>query len=164
MKLTAYMLLILWAALFAGDGFSAEAPSKDDVVAALKEVTVYFDVNVGEPEKLAGRLQLIEKTHSDLIASGLTPRFIVGIRGKASNFFTKDDDRIAANDLPFKKKILARVAQFQAAGIRLEQCRLAADMQGLHEADFLPQLELVSNGYVAMIGYQQQGYAYVPMD
>ena len=46
----------------------------------------------------------------------------------------------------------------------MEQCGLAADMQGIATTDFLPQLEMVGNGYMAMITYQGQGYAYVPMD
>ena len=164
MKRMAQMWVVISAVLFAQYGFSAEVNSNDDVVAKNKEVKVYFDVNIGESEKLATRLQLIDKTYGDLIAAGLTPRVIVGIRGKASNFFTKDDDYILETDIPIKKKISARVVQFKSAGFRLEQCSIAAAMQGITEADFLPQLEIVNNGYVSMIGYQHQGYAYVPMD
>ena len=68
------------------------------------------------------------------------------------------------SDLAVKKKILAQVVRLKAMGLRLEQCGLAADMQGIARTDFLPQLEMVGNGYVAMITYQGQGYAYVPMD
>jgi hypothetical protein len=124
------LLLLLFAACSA---FPALADAAEAAAVNTREARVYFDVSLGEPEKLVLRLGLIEKTREDLIAAGLTPRIVVGIRGKA-------------------------------AGMRLEQCGLAADMQGIARTDFLPQLEVVGNGYVAMITYQGQGYAYVPMD
>ena len=155
------LLLLLFAtcSLFPALAGVAEAAAVDS-----GEARVYFDVSIGEPEKLALRLGLIEKTRGDLIAAGLTPRIVVGIRGKASNFFTRDEDYVLESDLAVKKKILAQVVRLKAMGLRLEQCGLAADMQGIATTDFLPQLEMVGNGYVAMITYQGQGYAYVPMD
>ena len=160
---TAYRILLLL--LFATCSvFPALAGAAERAAMDSGEARVYFDVSIGEPEKLALRLGLIEKTRGDLIAAGLTPRIVVGIRGKASNFFTRDEDYVLESDLAVKKKILAQVVRLKAMGLRLEQCGLAADMQGIATTDFLPQLEMVGNGYVAMITYQGQGYAYVPMD
>ena len=160
---TAYRILLLL--LFATCSvFPALAGAAERAAVDSMEARVYFDVSIGEPEKLALRLGLIEKTRDDLIAAGLTPRIVVGIRGKASNFFTRDEDYVLESDLAVKKKILAQVVRLKAMGLRLEQCGLAADMQGIARTDFLPQLEMVGNGYVAMITYQGQGYAYVPMD
>ena len=160
---TAYriLLLLLFATCAA---FPALADAAERAAANTGEARVYFDVSIGEPEKLALRLGLIEKTRDDLIAAGLTPRIVVGIRGKASNFFTRDEDYVLESDLSVKKKIQAQVVRLKTLRIRLEQCWLAADMQGIAKTDFLPQLEMVGNGYVAMITYQGQGYAYVPMD
>ena len=160
---TAYrmLLLLLFAACSA---FPALADAAEAAAVNTREARVYFDVSLGEPEKLVLRLGLIEKTREDLIAAGLTPRIVVGIRGKASNYFTRDEDYVLESDLAVKKNILAAVLRLKAAGMRLEQCGLAADMQGIARTDFLPQLEVVGNGYVAMITYQGQGYAYVPMD
>lgn len=160
---TAYRILLLL--LFATCSvFAAAVQAAESVSANAGEARVYFDVSLDEPEQLAVRLGLIEKTRADLIAAGLTPRIVVGIRGKASNFFTRDEDYVLESDLAVKKNIHAQVVRFKAAGLRLEQCGLAADMQGIATTDFLPQLEVVGNGYVAMITYQGQGYAYVPMD
>ncbi len=150
--------------LFTGTALPAQAIAADPPTGTGKESKVYFDLSIGEPEKLAVRMRLIEQTRDDLIAAGLTPRIVVGVRGKASNFFTKDEDYVLESDLAVKKKILAQVVRFKDLGLRLEQCGLAADMQAIAKADVLPQLELVGNGYMAMIIYQHQGYAYVPMD
>ena len=160
---TAYRMLLLLLFVTCSV-FPALADAAGRAAVDSMEARVYFDVSIGEPDKLALRLGLIEKTRDDLIAAGLTPRIVVGIRGKASNFFTRDEDYVLESDLAVKKKILVLVARLKAAGMRMEQCGLAADMQGIATTDFLPQLEMVGNGYMAMITYQGQGYAYVPMD
>lgn len=48
--------------------------------------------------------------------------------------------------------------------IGIEQCRIASGFQDIAVTDFLPQVELVANGYTSMIGYQSQGYGFVAMD
>ncbi len=164
MKRTMCVTIIFLVAMFASNGFSAQTYNNGNAFTGVKGARVYFDVNVGEPEKLIIRLQLIESTYNQLVASGVSPQVVVGIRGKASNFFTRDGGYVLDADVPLKKKIASRIDQFKAQGFQLEQCAIAADMQNIPTADFLPQLEVVSNGYVSMIGYQTQGYAFVPMD
>jgi intracellular sulfur oxidation DsrE/DsrF family protein len=164
MKKIAQVLIFIFAAIFLQSGISAKAYSEDNALHGAKEIKAYFDVKIGDPEKLLIRLQLIEKTRIQLAASGLLPRFVIGVRGPASNFFTKDGGYVLVTDVPVKKEIAARVEQFKTQGFRLEQCRIAAGMQEILVADFLPQLEVIDNGYVSMISYQHQGYAFVPMD
>lgn len=163
-KILLILLVFLLASCSARPGLGAETYNNDKALAGIRQTKVYFDVNVGEPAKLVTRLQLIETTYSQLAAAGISPRFVVGIRGKASNFFTRADGYVLATDLPAKKTIATRVDQFRAKGFVIEQCRIAADLQEIEVADFLPQVEVVANGYVSMIGYQSQGYAFVPMD
>lgn len=158
------LLIILLITSFANNGLGAQLLSKVNVLVGNNEVKAYFDVQIGEPDKLLIRLKMIETTYSQFLASGISPHFIIGIRGKASNFFTKDNDYVLDVDIPVKKKIASMVDQFKAKGFRMEQCSLAAGMQEISVADFLPLVEVVSNGYASMIVYQSQGYAFVPMD
>lgn len=130
----------------------------------LTEAKAYFDVTVGDPKQLLLRLQLIDKTYNQIAAAGVTPAFIIGIRGKASNFFTNGGAYVLDSDLPEKEQIAALVKKFKALKMGIEQCRIAAGFQDIDVADFLPQVELVANGYVSMIGYHAQGYGLVPMD
>ncbi|WP_319585829.1 hypothetical protein [uncultured Desulfobulbus sp.] len=164
MKKMIQVLIILLTTIFAQYGLSAEVLSNDKALTGNKEIKAYFDVNIGEPDKLFIRLKMIETTYSQFLASGISPHFIIGIRGKASNYFTKDNDYVLDVDIPVKKKIASMVNQFKAKGFRMEQCSLAAGMQEISVADFLPLVEVVSNGYASMIVYQSQGYAFVPMD
>jgi intracellular sulfur oxidation DsrE/DsrF family protein len=158
------VLAVFSAVVFAGGGAGTEARAESNALAGVRVANVYFDVNIGEPDKLLKRLELIETTYGHLVAAGFSPQVVVGIRGKASNFFTRDSGYVLDADLPVKKQLAARVEQFRAMGFAIEQCRVAAGMQEIDVVDFLPQLQVVDNGYVSMIGYQAQGYAFVPMD
>lgn len=142
----------------------AEELSNSNALKGVSEIKVYFDVNVGEPKKLLSRLQFIETTYSQLQEAGFSPRVVIGIRGMASNYFTKDTDYVLEQDIPDKKKIASWAEKFRAQGFILEQCTLAAEQQEIDTTDFLPQLIIVANGYISMIGYQTKGYAYIPMD
>jgi intracellular sulfur oxidation DsrE/DsrF family protein len=162
-KIAQVFFIVLWSVIFAQLGFSAETYSNGNALTGGKEIKAYFDVNIAESAKLLIQLQIIETTYSQLVALGYSPRFVVGVRGKASNFFTREDDYVLDNDIPSKKQIASRVEQFKAQGFRMEQCRIAADMQGIAVTDFLFPLVVVDNGYISMIVYQSQGYSLVPI-
>ncbi len=162
-------ILILTISIFCLTIFGhAEEPgtarNNSAALSGLTAAKAYFDVTVGNPKPLLVRLQLIEKTYNQLAAAGVRPAFIVGIRGKASNFFTKGTDYVLDTDLADKQHIAVIVAKFTEMHIVIEQCLIAAGFQHIDAADFLPQMHLVANGYVSMIGYQSQGYGFVPMD
>lgn len=155
-------LLVLFFSLPA----SAEEYQNTRALKGLSAVKVYFDVNIGVPDKLVRRLLFIDKTYDQLVKAGIKPEFIVGFRGAASNYVTKgredyvfEDDEIAA-----KKKVHEWVRRFKKRGIIMEQCRLAAGIYEIDTKDFLPEIEIVKNGYVSMIGYQAKGFSQVDMD
>jgi hypothetical protein len=162
------ILLILATVLFIPTNLPADSQSErynnDKALKGVTETKAYFDVTIGEPKLLLIRLQLIEKTYQQLITAEVTPAFVVGIRGKASIFFTRGKDYVLDIDLPEKEQIAAIVRKLNALKIPIEQCRIAAGFEEIDAADFLPEVELVANGYLSMIGYQSQGYGFVPMD
>ena len=164
MKKISHMLLILFLyGIFTQSVFSAEVNSNVNNLTGNKVIKAYFDVTIAEPNKLLTQLQIIETTYSQLVASGNSPLFVVGIRGKASNFFTLKDDYVIDKDIPLKKQIASKVEQFKTQGFRIEECRIAANMQEIPEYDFLPQVVVVDNGYISMINHQLQGYSLVPI-
>jgi intracellular sulfur oxidation DsrE/DsrF family protein len=133
-------------------------------LADIKAVSVYYDVNMGIPAKLKTRLKLIDKTYDQLVEAGVRPEFVVGFRGKASYFVTKGNDYVLEEDLGIKREVQQLVTAFKAKGIVMEQCQIAAQLHHIEYTDFLPEVEVVQNGYISMIGYQAKGYSQVPMD
>jgi len=130
----------------------------------ISKTKTYFDVNMGIPEKLVTRLKLIDVTYDQLSAAGAHPEFVIGFRGKASRFVTKGNDYVFEEDIAAKKEVYAWIKRFKERGILMEQCLIAAGFQNVDPKDILPEIEVVQNGYVSMIGYQVKGYAQVPMD
>jgi DsrE/DsrF/DsrH-like protein len=110
------------------------------------------------------RLKFVEKTYNQLIQFGTKPSFVLAFRGKASRYVTLGEDYLHPDDLAGKRKVEEWIAQFSKQGMTLEQCALAAELQKIDTEEFLPQIEVVANGYISMIGYQNKGYAFVPMD
>lgn len=130
----------------------------------ISSVKVYYDVNIGIADKLTTRLMLIDKTYNQLVKAGVQSEFVVGFRGKATSFVTKGDDYVFEEELTAKRKVHEWVRSFKSRGIIVEQCLIAAGLQRIDPEDFLPEIEIVENGYISMIGYQAKGYSQVPMD
>ncbi len=131
----------------------------------LKTVKVYFDVKTKSINKVVTQLGLIIETYGQIKKAGVEPRFIVGFRNEASNFVTQgEDDYIFEEDAPAKKKVQTLVQRLKKRGIIMEQCGITAELYEIDLEDFLPELEIIQNSYISMIGYQAQGYSQLTMD
>jgi len=136
----------------------------DAALAGLSETKVVFDINQGDPERLLLRLKFIDKTYQQLISFGTPAKFVLAFRGKASRYVTAGEDYLPSSELAQKRQVEEWINRFSKAGMALEQCALAAELQRIELDEFLPQVSVVANGYISMIGYQNKGYAFVPMD
>lgn len=130
----------------------------------VKEVKVVFDLNVGKPQVLHLRLKLIEETLSE-ISKYTNYTAVIAIRGEASDFMTKSDKYVERKDINLKRKIYQQLLRLKEKyHVRIEQCKIALKLREIDPKDVYDFIELVENGYTSLIGYQIQGYAYVPMD
>jgi len=147
--------------------FSVQAQESENTPASLKGINtadIVFDVNVGNPKLLSLRLKLVEKTLSD-ISSHAKYRAVVAFRGAASDFMTKNDNYIDKDKKQIKKDIYRRLKTLKNDyNVTLEQCGVAIDLRGISPEEIYDIINVVENGYVSIIGYQNQGYAFVPMD
>ena len=145
--------------------FSATAtPRNDAALQGLATARVIFDVNLGDPQKLLLRLNLIEETIAGLSAEKVKPEVVVAFRGGATLFMTGKDSYLPPEDLPLRDKIQAQVRHLKELGCHLEQCAVAVRLLKVDPRDIIPAVTLVGNGYISLIGYQNRGYALVPMD
>ncbi len=133
-------------------------------LAGLQTAKVYFDVNQGDAKKLLVRLDLLDRTVRQLAEAGLKPEVVVGLRGGATKLMTRGTGHFRNEDIQNSEPIKKWVADFKARGFVLEQCAIAMEFLKVEAADMLPEINIVANGYVSMIGYQNRGYAVVPMD
>ena len=132
-------------------------------LANLSELKIYFDVKADSAGKVEKRMQWILDTYEQAKQQGLQTSFIIGFRSQASFFVTKGDDYIDDSEIVKKEKIEKWLLRFRKMGIIQEQCGLSAELFEIDEEDFLPEVSVVKNSFVSIAGYQNKGYAYVPM-
>ncbi len=145
-------------------GLVSAAPENSRALAGLKNVGVIFDVNTGSPQKLLLRLKLIEETLASIAEVAVVPAVVVAFRGGATRFMTQGDKYLPLEDLPLKDQIQTQAKRLKKLGYRLEQCAVAVRLLKIDPRDIIAEVPLVGNGYISMIGYQNRGYAMVPMD
>lgn len=129
-----------------------------------QDVKVVFDVNVGEAPLLLLRLNLIEKTLRQIREEGKNYLAVIAFRGGATDYITKGDKYVPANLLEIKRKIRVQLNKLALMGAVLQQCAIAAELRDVSLGDILDEVSVVKNGYISIIGFQNQGYAFVPMD
>ena len=130
----------------------------------VQKASIYFDVSLKDDALLVFRMDLLDRTIKTLDESGLEVSAVIGIRGHASRFITKGEHYVLDEQVENKKKIQQWIKRFSDRGIVIEQCAIAAGMHDIASDDFLPEVTIVGNGYVSLVGYQAQGYSVVPMD
>jgi intracellular sulfur oxidation DsrE/DsrF family protein len=92
------------------------------------------------------------------------PTIVLVFRGNASLFITKNDKYIRTEHRKQRLEMKGWLEQFNELGFTIEQCYIAAKSRKIDTKDFLLQVKIVANGYVSLVGYQSQGYAFLPMD
>ncbi|NNK12987.1 MAG: DsrE family protein, partial [Desulfofustis sp.] len=143
---------------------AASNHNNDSALKGIKTAQVYFDVSLKDDNLLVFRMEMLDKTIKQIEDAGLEVSTVVGFRGGASRFITKDDHYVLEEEISNKKKIQDWVKQFSERGIIIEQCSIAAGILDIPQEDFMEEIKVVGNGYISLVGYQAQGYSVVPMD
>ena len=159
-------IITLGGALLAASGNAwsqPAAPSNKEALAGVKEMKIAFDVTEGDPNVLLAKLNVIDLTRKQLIAEGVTPRFVVAFRGDASFFTQTDHEKIKPGDRDAAAKVAAKIKELRtASGVEsLEQCAVPLPARKLRNDDVMPEVKLVGNGWISLVSHQQKGYAYI---
>lgn len=144
---------------------TALSQQKDELqaLANLSELKVYFDIKADSAAKLEQRLVWINDSYNQATLKGVKATFIIGIRSSASFFVTKGDEFIDEEDIATKGKIEKWLKEYVKRGVRIEQCGISAELYDIEPEEFVSEVIMVKNSYTSIAGYQNQGFAYVPM-
>lgn len=163
-KTITHFILVL-ALLLPGLGVGAEQPYSDG--AALNGVTEgkgLFLVDLAEPRKTALYLDIIEGTHAGMLRQGVKPDFVVVYIGPTVRFLTTRPDEVLEMEYAeVLADIQASIRALKALGVRQEVCAIANRVFGIDNATMPPELTIVGNGFISLIGWQTQGYKLVPI-
>ena len=84
------ILLACIVVIMAGTLAIAEPLNENMALNGLKEVKYVVDVNVGDPELLLLRMDLLDTTYSQLLDAGVTPTVVVAFAVKPAGSLRKN--------------------------------------------------------------------------
>lgn len=139
---------------------SDSVPDDHRALSGLTTGKVVFDVNISSPGTMLLYLNVVQKTIATLKAQGVTPDVILAFRGGAVSVMSKNSE---LNNEQEEKQLIERVQKLTAAGAYLESCNVAADLFAVDKEDIFPGIVLVGNTFASLTGYQNKGYALIPL-
>jgi intracellular sulfur oxidation DsrE/DsrF family protein len=150
--LTAMVLVFVvsWRGL--AQGF--DAPHDREALKGLATGKVIFDVRISDPEKMAFNLELIKETFEGMQRQGVKPVMIAVFRGPGVKLLTREGTTEEIRDL---------VAELKTKGVRMEVCAVATRVFKVDNSALIPDVVLVGNVLSSLIGYQNKGYALIPV-
>jgi intracellular sulfur oxidation DsrE/DsrF family protein len=152
-------LMLLTAAALAEEQYSDAAALK-----GVSEGKGLFLVDITEPKKTAMYLNIIEGTHAGLSRQGIEPDLVVVYIGPTVRFLTtKPDDLLEMEHGETLADIQQSIKELAALGVRQEVCAIANRVFEIDNATMPPELTIVGDGFISLIGYQSQGYKLVPI-
>jgi intracellular sulfur oxidation DsrE/DsrF family protein len=124
-----------------------------------------FLVDIGNPDKLALYMNLLPGTYERLRKQGVDPDFVLVFIGPSVKFLTKPSDSL--EDLQHsaaRERIREGIGKLRDLdNVRLEVCNVALEVTGTEPERLLDGMDIVSDGFISVIGYQEQGYHLVPV-
>ena len=160
MKMPWMMLLVLSLLSPA----SAWALDNARALGDLEQVKTVYDVRKKSPEALAGYLEAIITNHENLLKEEVEPELAMVFIAKAVKFITTEPrPEIAMNHQGALDRIAKAVAKLDELGVHMEACAAATRYYGVDNDTLLPQIEPVRSGFISVMGYQNRGYALVPV-
>jgi intracellular sulfur oxidation DsrE/DsrF family protein len=166
MKILKYKIFTLIAALMLCGTALASTSAIDDSAALgnLKTGKAVFLIDIGEPKKLNFYLEVIQGTHKGMKSQGVTPDFILVYIGPSVKYLTStpsvETEKLASGVLMDIESNIEALAQL---GIKQEICAVATRVFDIDNKTVFPDLTLVADGFISLIGYQAQGYHLVPV-
>lgn len=161
-----HLLLAAVIALAAGAAPSVRAATygNADALRGVKSGKGMFLVDLDDGRKVAMYLKLIAGSGESLRRQGITTDFKVVFIGPSVKFLVTEPPAQATTE---ERAVLAEIARaahvLKAQGVALEVCAIATDVFKVDNAKLLPDVTVVADGFISLIGYQAQGFHLVPI-
>ncbi len=154
------LLLLTWALPAAAD-----KPGDERAIEGMDEGRILWDVTLGDPEALMGRLDVILETREDMQRQGLEPHMVFAFRGGAAGLVAESTDHLDFADVANVERLHERLdALLELDNVHMEACSIATRRFDLEAGDLLPGIELVGNTFLSIMGYERQGYTTIRID
>jgi intracellular sulfur oxidation DsrE/DsrF family protein len=143
---------------------AASAPATDrEALQGVRTGKAVFDINLSDPEKLPLYLQVIQETREGLIKQGVKPTLVVAFRGAAARLVSADRKSFSPEQAESLTEADELIMELTKQGVRFEMCAIATRLFKVDNATISPNITVVGNTFISLIGYQARGYAIIPI-
>lgn len=134
----------------------------DDSLAfsGLTSTRVIYDVRSHDEKKLQYIFKVILDTFDGATQQEVKQNYIVSMRGPTVKLLVRE--RFGYKEL--QEEMVALINELNQRGIRLEACGYALNLYGIEPEDLYEGIHAVGNSLNSLIGYQNKGYALIPMN
>ncbi len=143
----------------------ADKPNDADALEGIETGKVIWDVTLSKPSRLLFVMKVIDETYQDLVKQDVTPDMVFTFHGRVLNLLSSQpleldlDEEVALEELLVLIQTLSN-----KPGVKMESCSVASRILGIDNSTIISAVKPVGNTFVSMIGYQQKGYALIPIN
>ena len=160
--LTLAMVLLLPLGL----SFPATAGGLDnrEATQGIETMRAVYDMRKSDPDVMLAYLRGIASNHENLRKEGVEPDLRMVFIAEAVKFITTDPQPEVDIDHGDTLEEIARaIEHLDELGVQMEVCSAATRAYGVDNDTVLDAIRPVRSGFIAVMGYQNQGYALVPV-
>jgi len=158
-----YIAVLLVVLAIAVIPVTAAAFDDADALKGMTSGKAVFDVNFGDAGKLALYLSVIKETHEGLVKQGVKPDLILAFRGPSVLLISTNRDKVPAEQQAKYDEVAKLLKDLKGVGVKLEVCSIATRLMKVDNATIYPEIKVISNSFISLMGYQGKGYAYIPV-
>ncbi len=128
----------------------------------LTSAKALFDITTPDGETLLFYLQLIGESVDDMKKAGVEPEVVILFHGKAVEWVTNDLEKMPNHEMA--EKIHAEINKLTGRSeVNMEACSVANKVFGVKNESIVKGVHVANNTWISSIGYQNRGYAIVPV-
>lgn len=138
----------------------AQTKSTYPAMEGVTSVNTVFDFRIGDSDKAMAHLNLIHEMLEDpnMMKNGEQPEIIIVLIGPSVNLVSTDKMKSGSES---NNEIAKKISAMNADGVRFKICMTAAHAFDVSADSVLPEIVQVKNGWISLVGYQQQGYSMI---
>lgn len=140
------------------------APNDQLALAGLQTGKAVFDVTTKDPARLLFTVKVIEETWEGMKSQGVTPDFVISFRGGSLPLLRAHPESMSERDEALLREVRERLNGMQDHLTRKEACNVAGRLFKVTPDQLASGIHMVGNSLISLIGYQNKGYAIVPMN
>lgn len=129
----------------------------------VKRLDAVFDVGHGNPKSANVIFWAVRDVYTNEAVRALpeAPRAAVVFHGPAVKLLSTNREGVPKDEAEAMDQFAATLREMKKEGVKLEVCMYAVKVMGVEPASLMPEVDRVGNGFVSVVGYQNQGYGVV---